>query len=178
MEKTNAKLGILSRVRRFISIKTATRIYKCMIRPHLDYVDFVIDSGSADRICNLDKLQKKAIRRIEYCTLPANRKDIDVLQDLYKIEPLKLRRKRNLVKIMFSESLKDDNLHKSNTPMQLRSANNTKLKVDFTSKSRVYNSPLYRELKLWNSLPPNIQNEKDINNFKKKLSRHDFKPKE
>ena len=25
-------------------------IYKCMIRPHLDYIDFVVESGSADRI--------------------------------------------------------------------------------------------------------------------------------
>ena len=49
-KKTNAKIGILSKVRRFISLKTATRIYKCMIRPHLDYVDYVIDSGSADRV--------------------------------------------------------------------------------------------------------------------------------
>ena len=96
-----------------------------MIRPHLDYVDYVIDSGSADRVHNLDKLQKKAMRRIEYCTLPANRKNIDTLQDLYKVEPLRLRRKRNLVKIMFTESQKDDNLHKSKTLMQLRSAKNT-----------------------------------------------------
>ena len=64
-KKTNAKIGILSNVRRFISTKTATRIYKSMIRPHLDYIDFVIDSGSADRIKRLGNLQKKAIRRIE-----------------------------------------------------------------------------------------------------------------
>ena len=50
-----------------ISEKTAIRIYKCMIRPHLDYIDFTIDSGSADRIQKLDNLQKKAVRRIEYC---------------------------------------------------------------------------------------------------------------
>ena len=99
-KKANAKIGILSRIRRFISEKSAIRIYKCMIRPHLDYIDFVIDSGSADRIQKLDTLQKKAIRRIEYCPLPANRKDIVTLQKLYKIEPLRLRRKRNLVKIM------------------------------------------------------------------------------
>ena len=174
-KKTNAKIGILSKVRRFISVKTATRIYKCMIRPHLDYVDYVIDSGSADRIRNLDNLQKKAIRRIEYCSLPENRKDTDSLQDLYKIEPLKLRRKRNLVKIMFTETLKEDNLYKSKSLMKLRSADNTNLKVGFTSKSKVFNSPLYRGLKLWNSLPPDIQNEKDIYNFKKKLSKYDFK---
>ena len=44
-----------------------------MIRPHLDYIDFIIDSSSADRIQKLDNLQKKAVRRIEYCPNP----DID-----------------------------------------------------------------------------------------------------
>ena len=103
---------------------------------------------------------------------------IDLLQDLYKIEPLKLRRKRNLTKIMFAETLEENNLHKSKTLMKLPSANNTKLKVDYTSKSKVFNSPLYRGLELWNSLPPNIQNEKDMHSFKVKLSKYDFKAKE
>ena len=54
-------MGILSRIRRFISQKTAINIYKCMIRPHLDYIDFVVDSGAYDRIKKLDRLQDKAI---------------------------------------------------------------------------------------------------------------------
>ena len=61
-KKANAKIGILAKIRRFITEKTAVRIYKCMVRPHLDYIDFVVDSGSADRIQRLDDLQKKATR--------------------------------------------------------------------------------------------------------------------
>ena len=49
-KKANAKVGILAKIRRFITEKTAVRIYKTMIRPHLDYIDFFVDSGSADRI--------------------------------------------------------------------------------------------------------------------------------
>ena len=62
-KKANSKLGILAKIRRFISEKTAVRIYKTMIRPHLDYMDFVVDSGSADRVQKLDNLQKKALCR-------------------------------------------------------------------------------------------------------------------
>ena len=51
-KKNNAKIGILSKIRRFISEKTAVRVYKTMIRPHLDYIDFVVDSGSAERVKN------------------------------------------------------------------------------------------------------------------------------
>ena len=175
-KKTNAKIGILSRIRRFISEKTAVRVYKCMIRPHLDYIDFVIDSGSANRIQKLDNLQRKAIRRIEYCMLPANRKDIDTLQELYKIEPLRLRRKRNLVKIMYNQSHEENNLKECNVNMELRSAKKIKMKSDLTSKTRVYNSLLYRGLKLWDSLPADIQKEKDKYKFKKKLSTYNFAP--
>ena len=177
-KKVNSKIGILSRIRRFISEKTAARIYKCMIRPHLDYIDFVIDSGSADRIKKLDTLQRKAIRRIEYCTLPEKRKDIDLLQVDYKIEPLKLRRQRNLVKIMYTQSLEGNNIQQEcETNMKLRSANKVKMKSDFTSKTRVFNSPFYRRLKLWDSLPVQIQKEKDKYKFKKKLSIHTFNKK-
>ena len=55
-KKANAKVGILAKIRRFISEKTAMKIYKCMIRPHLDYIDSVVESGSADRIQRLDKV--------------------------------------------------------------------------------------------------------------------------
>ena len=30
----------------FISCNTVAQIYKTMIRPHLEYVDFVVESGS------------------------------------------------------------------------------------------------------------------------------------
>ena len=98
--------------------QTAEKIYKCMIRPHLDYIDFVINSGSADRIQKLDNLQKKSIRKIEYCMLPANRKDMNLLQDMYKIEPLRLRRKRNLVKIICNESKNENNLQDCKITME------------------------------------------------------------
>ena len=145
-----------------------------MIRPHLDYIDFVTDSGSAERFQRLDNLQKKAIRRTEYCALAANRKDVVTLQELYKIEPLRLRRKRNLVKIMYNQSQEENNLKECNLNMELRSAKKVKMKSDFTSKTRVLNSPLYRGLKLWDSLPANIQKEKDKYKFKRKLSTHVF----
>ena len=42
------------------------------------------------------------------------------------------------------------------------------------SKTKVLNSPLYRGLKLWDSLPADIQKEKDARTFKKRLSTHTF----
>ena len=93
----------------------------------------------------------------------------------YNIESLRLRRKRNLAKIMYTQSSKIDNL--STTNIVLRSTHKVKMQKDFTSKTRVYNyilwfycslcredcynSPLYRGLRLRDSLPENIQKETD-----------------
>ena len=173
-KKANSKLGILSKIRRFISEKTAVSIYKTMIRPHLDYIDFVVDSGSADRIRNLDTLQKKAVRRIEYCINPEIRQDTDVLREKYKIENLKLRRKRNMVKIMYAQSSKAEYIEPLSCDKNLRSAEKIKLRNNFTNKTKVLNSPLYRGIRLWNSLPPDIQKETDKYSFKKRISLYTF----
>ena len=173
-KKANSKLGILSKIRRFISEKTAVLIYKTMIRPHLDYIDFVVDSGSADRIRNLDTLQKKAVRRIEYCTDPEIRQGSEVLMEKYKIEDLKLRRKRNMVKIMHAQSSKTEYIETLSCNRNLRSTEKIKMKNNFTSKTKVLNSPLYRGIRLWNSLPADIQKEKDKYSFKKRVSLHTF----
>ena len=85
-KKANKKLGIISRIRIFISDKTASKIYKTMIRPHLEYVDFVIDSGSKKLVNRLNRLQERALRRIEYSTRPENRKSYPELEKQYGIE--------------------------------------------------------------------------------------------
>ena len=119
-----------------------------MIRPHLDYVDFVVDSGSAEKVKKINTLERKAIRRIEYCVNTTNRQEIDVLRAKYKIEDLRLRRKRNLVKIMYSQSSDINNLKKVTTDKNLRSGNKIKLDNNFTNKTKVFNSPLYRGIRL------------------------------
>ena len=145
-----------------------------MIRPHLDYIDFVVDSGSSDRVQKLDRLQKKALRRIEYCMNPDDRQDTDVLRVKYNIEELRLRRKRNLVKIMHTQSKNIENLKATSVERNLRSANKIKMKNDFTNITKVYNSPLYRGIRLWDSLPASLQKEEDKYSFKKKISLHTF----
>ena len=48
------------------------------------------------------------------------------------------------------------------TNITLRSANKVKLKNDLTSKTKVYNSPLYRGKRQKDSLPADLQKEDDI----------------
>ena len=149
----------------------AINIYKCMIRPHLDYIDFVVDSGNSNRIKKLDRLQDKAIRRIEYCYDKESRKDISVLQEDFNIESLSLRRKRNLVKLVHKTSKDKVNVENSRPNIDLRSKPKVKLKSKFTSITKVYNSPLYRGIRLWDQLPLNLQKEENNIKFKNELNR-------
>ena len=174
-KKANAKVGILARIRRFISENSAAKIYKTMIRPHLDYIDFVINSSSVDRVKRLDTLQNKALRRIEYCMIKENRLEYSVLQKKYNIEDLRLHRDRNLIKIMHAKSPVLKSVDSESHSIELRSNSKVKIKMDNTAKTRVFNSPLYRGTRLWNLLPINLQKEKDKFVFKKKLRSHTIK---
>ena len=174
-KKANSKVGILSKIRRFISQKTAINIYKCMIRPHMDYIDFVVDSGTQDRIKKLDRLQEKAIRRIEYTFDKNSRKEIDVLQKEFNIDSLPVRRKRNLVKLVHKSSKNKVNIDISRPQRDLRSNSKVKLKNKFTSITKVYNSPLYRGIRLWDQLPPDLQSEENNIRFKTGINCFEWK---
>ena len=146
-----------------------------MIRPHMDYIDFVVESGTSEKISRLDRLQEKALRRIEYCVDPTERKSYDVLQKEFNIEPLSLRRKRNLVNIVHKISKDESNLNVERPNMDLRSKAKVKLKNGFTSNTKVYNSPLYRGMRLWDQLPPELQKEGNNIKFKNDLKRFAWK---
>ena len=78
-KKANTKLGILSKIRRYITEETAVKVYKMMICPYLEYIDFVIESSAKEKIERIDSLQRKALRRIEYCNNPDDRKTYEEL---------------------------------------------------------------------------------------------------
>ena len=94
--------------------------------------------------------------------------------DKYKVEDLKLRRKRNLVRIMHTQSTNKEYTTTVSNGKNLRSAEKIKMKNVFTNKTKVLNSPLYRGIRLWDGLPVDLQKEKDKYSFKKRISLHRF----
>ena len=156
-KKANSKLGILCKIRRFIKEDTAVRIYKTMIRPHLEYIDFVIDSCSKNGIDKIDNLEKRALRRIEYCLTSENRLSYDELRIKYRIERLNVRRKRSLLRIMYDKSKDLKNIEDMSHGINLRSRKKVKLKTAFSGLTKIHVSPYYRGCCLWNQLPVDIQ---------------------
>ena len=68
--------GILRKIRRYLSKVTATLIYKVMIRPHYDYGDYMIDSGSKTNIDKLEQIQDNIVCTIQYKFNAENRENI------------------------------------------------------------------------------------------------------
>ena len=93
--KCITKLGMLYKIRSFISRDTSLLIYKTMIRLYMDYGDFLIDSGHSAKVEKLERLQERIVRLIEYRPAKENHEDLD---------SLKTRRKKNLLCLMYDQS--------------------------------------------------------------------------
>ena len=59
--------------------------------------------------------------------------------------------------------------------MELRSKTKVKLKNEFTSITKVYKRPLYRGLRLWDQLPPDLQQEENNIKFKNNVNKFIWK---
>ena len=138
-----------------------------LIRPHVEYVDFIVESGSKKLVSRLEKLQERALRRIEYCKKSENRKEYSVLENEYKIENLSIRRNRNLLRYMFLQSKNEINM--VNTKRIVRSDKKLNLKTKFSNLSKLHNSPFYRGVRLWNRLSCEMQKCESSSEFKKML---------
>ena len=75
---------------------------------------------------------------------------------------------------MYTFSSDINNLKTVSMDRELRSATKVKIKNDFTSETKVFNSPLYRGIRLWDTLPTDLQSEKDKYVFKNKILLHTF----
>ena len=151
--KCTSKLAMLYKIRNFISQDTALLVSKAN---------------------TLERLQDRIIRLIEYCPIKENREDINILYNSYNVEPLKVRRKRNLMKIMFDQSHDINNLHVKSCNINLRSTKKVKFKTPFTRLTKVMKSPLYIGHELWNQLPITLQTEPSKIKFKNAIKKYTF----
>ena len=167
IKKINFKLYTMNIMRRYISERTALLVYKVMIMPHYDYVDFVIDSATKYKTNKLERLHKRAIRTIEYRLDMENRKTLDDLYSRYNLTSLYQRRVEHLLLFMYKIS-KDatKNIEFQRPKIELRSKNKVKFKFKFTNITKVQNSPFYRGTFLWDQLPNELQLEPKIHVFK------------
>ena len=167
-KKSRCKLGILYKIRKFITCQTALLLYKVMIRPFMEYGDFIVDSALQTVIDKLERLQEKSLRLIEYQS-NVNRLSMSNLKSKFKIENLETRRNRSLLRLMFTQSKKAENIKEVKEHMVLRNSTKVKLVSDFTRLTKVQHSPYYRGLKLCDKLPERVQKEPSKLKFKREI---------
>ena len=117
-------------------------MYKTMIRPHLEYVDFIIESGNKSMVLKLDRLQHRALRRIEYCKNSVKKNEYRELEMEYNIECLSSRRKRNLIGYMYYQGMEEMNLVKTRCDRILRSSKKALMRYNFSNLTKLHKNDI------------------------------------
>ena len=100
-KKVRTKLYTFSLIRRFLSLKIALLTYKVMILPHFDYIDFTLDSATNESTDKLERLHKRAIRKIEFCIDHRHKTDYNILLKEYGLTTLYQRRAEHLLLFIY-----------------------------------------------------------------------------
>ena len=168
-KKVSSGIGALRRVRPFVSMHTAIKIYKGLIEPHFDYCSVVWDGLSEQLSEKLQKLQNRAIRVItksSYDTSPR------FLLNWLGWDNLSVRRAKQKANLMYKciNNLAPAylcNLFFPSTPnYDFRNAKKKLLlpkpRTDYLKRSFSYSGAF-----LWNNLPEDIRTSNSLGFFKR-----------
>ena len=128
--KANKKLFMIYKIRKCLSKKMTALLYKQLVRPHLEYCDFLIDSSLKKHIDKFDNVQKRAVRTINYGH-GVHKTYAETLHE-YDIQNLRVRRKEHLLMNMFAQKNNSDYVDENRPDRQLRNHNCTKFKIKAT----------------------------------------------
>ena len=93
MNKILHKIYILSKVRQFLSEKSAILIYKSMLLPYFDYGDIIYMFSSKNDLNKLERLQERCIN---ICTKSYGKDNIKEIRTANKLPMLEKKKKMSL----------------------------------------------------------------------------------
>jgi hypothetical protein len=167
--KANQMVGIIRRTFEYLNKEILLKLYKSLVRPHLEYANCVWYPHLKRQSVSIEKVQRRATKLIKEC------KDMNYSTRLkyLGLHSLKGRRLRGdlietykifhgLVDVKASSifSLVEDSI--------TRNAD-SKIFVEHTRKAKSRNTFRHRVAKQWNELPPSIKNAPTLNAFKNRL---------
>ena len=97
-KKIASAIGVLKRIRPFITTNRAVQVYKALIQPHFDYCCSVWDGFGDTLSCKLQKLQNRAARVITRSSYDTS---AGTLLDSLCWDNLFIRRKKLTASVMF-----------------------------------------------------------------------------
>ena len=173
-KKVSSAIGALKRVRPFITIDVANKIYKAIIQPHIDYCSTVWDGLGSTLLDKIQKLQNRAARIVTQSNYYTSASSL--LEEL-GWDKVSTRWKKQKAILMFKtlnnsapEYLR--NLFTDrNTHYSLRNAEG-KLNLPRPRTDYMKQSFSYCGAHLWNNLPESIRTIKSLKNFKKAIQEY------
>lgn len=171
-KKVSKKVGVLSRLARYITMGARISIYKSVIAPHFDFCAtllYLCDESSFER---MQKLQNRAMRAILMC-----KKLTPIRTMLDALDLLNVKQRVHESTLKFIHKLKHGGLPNYLNEMVTynadihqyltRSRNNFWITCKKNAKAR--NSVFHKGLIEFNSLPGDVRNERSVGLFKSKL---------
>ena len=175
-KKVASNIGALKRIRPFISMHNAIKIYKGLIEPHFDYCSVVWDGLSQQLSEKLQKLQNRAARVITKSSFTCNTNSSYLLNSL-SWDNLSVRRTKQQANLMYKRvlnKLAPNYLCNMFTPtalsFDLREASQ-KLYLPKPRTGYLKRSFSYSGASLWNDLPEDIRSTKSLRNFKRGIDK-------
>lgn len=178
--KVAKTLNSFKRIKHIVPRSTLQSLYKCLIRPVLDYGDIIFDNMTLECSKRLDDIQREAAL---ICTGAMRRTNTLLLLHEVGWEPLETRRKNHKL-ILYFKMINDlspsylstliPNLVNHTSRYNLRNSNS--LRIPYARTARLYKYFTVSTARLWNDLPDSIKNSNTLNQFKTALKRqHGFK---
>ena len=166
INKANQVLGLIKRSFSYLQKDIFVKLYKSMVRPHLEYGNCVWHPNLKRQSIAIEKVQRRATKIVKACKKMTYEERLQFL----KLPSLKGRRIRgDLIQVYkIVHNIDDLNFHdffKTNTTNITRknegklflSRSNTNIRSQFFTNRVVH---------MWNDLPTNIKNAQTMNQFK------------
>ena len=167
MNKVLHKMFILSKVRQYLSEKSAILIYKSMLLPYFDYGDIVYMFSSKNELDKLERLQERCMKT---CTKTYGKNNLKETRIAKKLPTLEKRRNCHLNNFMFKRKDNIENIDNNNCTILTRSMTSKKFIVKKPNIESYKRSINYSGATNWNNLPNDTKNIDlfDVFKFKQK----------
>lgn len=170
-----SKTNFLYRISKKLTLNTKKMIYNSIILPHFDFCSTLYMGHTQAQLKQLQKLQNRSLRIILNCEFGTETK---IMLDSLNMMSVKQRWlfnammfifkiKNNLLPKYLTEKLKyNHEIHNVNT------RNKCEIRLPHVKSKLARSTIFYSGVKFFNSLPPVLRNERNINKFKTSLKKY------
>ena len=153
INKVSHKLYIISKIRQFLTVKSAILIYKTMILPYFDYGDIIYMFSNKSELNKLERLQERCIN---ICTRTYGRDNIDNIRATHKLPTLEKRRTCHINNFMYNRNINIEEQNENN--IQTRSKSSKKFIINKPNIEAYKRSIVYSGASKWNALKTETKN--------------------